>query len=154
MPYDKAGEKGPDYGVSADQLAARHIGQETRLPSLEMTTTQQGAQMSWRTPTQSLPQEINPRAVFYRLFGQGDTDAERTAIVKETGSILDRVTGQAHSLQQKLGGAGPRGNRRVPRLRARDRAAPAALGREGHERASRSPKRRSACRTTSTRTSR
>jgi len=103
VPYDKAGTNGKDYGVSADQLAARHIGQETRLPSLEMTTTQQGAQMSWRTPTQSLPQEISPRAVFYRLFGQGDTDAERTAIVKETGSILDRVTGQAHGLQQKLG---------------------------------------------------
>ena len=59
--------------------------------------------MSWRTPTQSLPQEINPRAVFYRLFGQGDTDAERTAIVRETGSILDHVTAQAQSLEQKLG---------------------------------------------------
>ncbi|HVY63832.1 MAG TPA: DUF1552 domain-containing protein [Gammaproteobacteria bacterium] len=103
VPFDKAGEKGPDYGVSADQLAARHIGQETRLPSLEITTTQTGAQMSWRTPTQSLPQEISPRAVFYRLFGQGDTDSERAAIVKETGSILDRITGQAHALQQKLG---------------------------------------------------
>ena len=104
VPVEKAGTGGKDYGVSADQLAARHIGQETRLPSLEMTTTQYGAQMSWRTPTQSLPQEISPRAVFYRLFGQGDTDAERTAIVKETGSILDRVTGQARGLQQKLGG--------------------------------------------------
>ena len=103
VPVEKAGTGGPNYGVSADQLAARHIGQETRLPSLEMTTTQYGAQMSWRTPTQSLPQEISPRSVFYRLFGQGDTDAERTAIVKETGSILDRVTGQAHSLEQKLG---------------------------------------------------
>ena len=103
VPVEKAGTGGKDYGVSADQLAARHIGQETRLPSLEMTTTQYGAQMSWRTPTQSLPQEISPRAVFYRLFGQGDTDAERTAIVKETGSILDRVTGQAQGLQQKLG---------------------------------------------------
>jgi len=103
VPYDKAGTNGKDYGVSADQLAARHIGQETRLPSLEMTTTQQGAQMSWRTPTQSLPQEISPRAVFYRLFGQGDTDAERTAIVKETGRFLDRVTGLAIGLQQMLG---------------------------------------------------
>src|SRR6185369_17281460 len=98
-----AGKNGPDYGVSADQLAARAIGQETRLPSLEMTTAQQGAQMSWRTPTQSLPQEISPRAVFYRLFGPGATEAERTAIVKETGSILDRVTCQARGLEQKLG---------------------------------------------------
>jgi hypothetical protein len=61
--------------------------------------------MSWRMPTQSLPQEISPRAVFYRLFGQGDTDAERTAIVHETGSILDRVGQQARSLQAKLGPA-------------------------------------------------
>ena len=105
IPFDKAGAEGPDYGVSADQLAARHIGQETRLPSLEITTAQRGAQMSWRMPTQSLPQEISPRAVFYRLFGQGDTDAERTAIVHETGSILDRVGQQARSLQAKLGPA-------------------------------------------------
>jgi hypothetical protein len=51
-----------------------------------------------------MPQESNPRAVFYRLFGQGDTDAERAAIVRETGSILDRVTAQATSLQNQLGG--------------------------------------------------
>ncbi len=100
---EKAGTAGPDFGVSIDQIAARHIGQETRLPSLEITTAQRGAQMSWRTPTQSLPQEISPRAVFYRLFGQGDTEAERAAIVKETGSILDRVTEQARGLQAKLG---------------------------------------------------
>ena len=103
VPVGKAGAEGPDYGMSADQLAARAIGQETRLPSLEITTTQRGAAMSWRTPTQSLPQEISPRAVFYRLFGQGDTEAERTAIVRETGSILDHVTAQAKGLEQKLG---------------------------------------------------
>jgi uncharacterized protein DUF1552 len=100
---EHAGVDGPDAGVTADQLAARHIGQETRLPSLELTTALRGAQLSWRTPTQSLPQEGNPRSVFYRLFGQGDTDAERAAIVRETGSILDRVTSQAASLQAKLG---------------------------------------------------
>jgi hypothetical protein len=101
---EQAGVAGPDAGVTADQLAARHIGQETRLPSLELTTALRGAQLSWRTPTQSLPQEPNPRAVFYRLFGQGDTDAERQAIVRETGSILDRVTSQAKGLQATLGG--------------------------------------------------
>src|SRR5690554_6613015 len=63
----EAGAQGPDFGVTADQLAARHIGQETRVPSLELTTAQRGAQLSWRTPTQSLPQEVNPRAVFYKL---------------------------------------------------------------------------------------
>ena len=93
----------PQAGVTADQLAARHIGQETRVPSLELTTSQVGARLSWRTPTQSLPQEGNPRAVFQKLFGQGDTDAERAAILQETGSILDRVQSQAARLQASLG---------------------------------------------------
>jgi hypothetical protein len=99
----EAGVIGPDAGVTADQMAVRHIGQDTRLPSLELTTSLRGAQLSWRTPMQSLPQEANPRAVFYRLFGQGDTDAERVAIMSETGSILDRVRSQAAGLQAKLG---------------------------------------------------
>ncbi len=94
---------GPEAGVTADQMAARHIGQETRLPSLELTTAQSGARLAWRTPTQSLPQEGNPRAVFYKLFGQGDTEEERAAILVETGSILDRVQGQAARLQASLG---------------------------------------------------
>jgi len=57
----------------------------------------------WRTPTQPLPQEGNPRAVFQKLFGQGDTDKERAAILHETGSILDRVKSQATRLQTSLG---------------------------------------------------
>ena len=101
-PWD-AGVIGPEAGITADQFAARHIGQDTRLPSLELTTSQRGAQVAWRTPTQSLPQEGNPRAVFYKLFGQGDTDEERQAILNETGSILDRVTSQAGRLQASLG---------------------------------------------------
>jgi hypothetical protein len=101
-PWD-AGVIGPEAGVTADQMAARHIGQDTRLPSLELTTSQTGAQVAWRTPKQSLPQEGNPRAVFYKLFGQGDTDAERQAILSETGSILDRVKAQADRLQASLG---------------------------------------------------
>ena len=101
-PWDR-GIAGPDSGVSADQFAARHIGQDTRLPSLELTTALGGARLAWRTATQPLPQEGNPRAVFQKLFGQGDTDAERAAILHETGSILDRVKGQAARLQASLG---------------------------------------------------
>jgi len=93
----------PDAGVTADQFAARHIGQDTRLPSLELTTAGAGARLAWRTPTQSLPQESNPRAVFQKLFGQGDTDKERATILVETGSILDRVKAQAARLQASLG---------------------------------------------------
>src|SRR5256885_10344019 len=97
------GVSSPDAGVTADQLAARHVGQDTRLPSLELTTSQAGARLAWRTPTQPLPQEGNPRAVFQKLFGQGDTDKERAAILHETGSILDRVKGQAARLHTSLG---------------------------------------------------
>jgi len=97
------GVAGPDSGVTADQFAARYIGQETRMPSLELTTAQAGARVAWRTPTQSLPQEGNPRAVFQKLFGVGDTDKERATILVETGSILDRVKEQANRLQASLG---------------------------------------------------
>jgi len=97
------GKDGPDCGVSADQVAVRHVGQETRLPSLELTTALGSARLAWRTPTQSLPQEGNPRSVFQKLFGQGDTDKERAEILAETGSILDRVKGQAARLQASLG---------------------------------------------------
>src|ERR1700689_2535241 len=97
------GKGGPDYGVSADQIAVRYVGQDTRLPSLELSVGQGSARLAWRTPTQSLPQEGNPRAVFQKLFGQGDTDQERARILAETGSILDRVQAQAQRLQASLG---------------------------------------------------
>jgi len=97
------GKDGPDAGVSCDQIAVRHVGQDTRLPSLELTTALGSARLAWRTPTQSLPQEGNPRSVFQKLFGQGDTDKERADILAETGSILDRVKAQAARLQASLG---------------------------------------------------
>ncbi len=100
-PFD-FGKNGPDSGVSADQIAVRYVGQDTRLPSLELTTST-SARMAWRTPTQPLPQESNPRAVFQKLFGQGDTDQERAQILAETGSVLDRVQAQARRLQASLG---------------------------------------------------
>lgn len=99
-----AGVANADAGVTADQIAARHIGQETATPSLELTTALGGGTIAFRTATQPLPMESNPRTVFYRLFGQGDTTQERESIIKETGSILDRVTNQAARLQAELGG--------------------------------------------------
>jgi hypothetical protein len=101
-PWD-FGKAGPDSGVSADQVAVRHVGQDTRLPSLELSVGQGSARIAWRTPTQSLPQESNPRAVFQKLFGQGDTDQERAQILAETGSILDHVQGQAKRLNASIG---------------------------------------------------
>jgi hypothetical protein len=101
-PWDM-GVANKDAGVTLDQMLVRFVGQDTRLPSLELTTAQVGARLSWRTPTQSLPQEGNPRAVFQKLFGQGDTDKERAEILHETDSILDRVKEQANRLQAGLG---------------------------------------------------
>src|SRR5690348_263540 len=101
-PWD-FGKASPESGVSCDQIAARHVGQDTRLPSLELTCGQGSAKIAWRTPTQPLPQEGNPRAVFQKLFGQGDTDQERAQILHETGSILDRVKQQAERLNASLG---------------------------------------------------
>jgi hypothetical protein len=105
-----------DRGVTVDQLAVRYIGQETALPSLELAIESEGglacapgvgcgfaSTVAFRTPTQPLPMENDPRKVFYRLFGQGDTDAERREIVTETGSLLDRVQEKAQRLGRDLG---------------------------------------------------
>jgi len=105
------------YGaVTADQIAAEHIGQDTPLPSLEVSTEEAvgggacdrnygcsyGATISFRTPTTPLPMESDPRKLFERLFGQGDTAQERKAITKQYASILDLVTQEAHDLQRTL----------------------------------------------------
>ncbi len=98
------GKAGPDSGVSADQLAVRYVGQETRLPSLELSVGAGSARLAWhaRRPSRCR-RKRNPRAVFQKLFGQGDTDQERAQILAETGSILDRVQAQAQRLQASLG---------------------------------------------------
>jgi hypothetical protein len=108
----------PYGGVTVDQIAAVHIGQDTPLPSLEVATEGRGgggacdrnygcsygATISFRTPTTPLPMESDPRRLFERLFGQGDTASERTAISKQYSSILDLVTREAADLQKTLDG--------------------------------------------------
>jgi hypothetical protein len=59
--------------------------------------------ISWRTPTQPLPMEINPRVVFERLFGDGSNAADRLARKQEDRSILDSITGEVAHLQTGLG---------------------------------------------------
>ena len=106
-------------GVSADQIAAREFGKATQLASLELgleTPTLAGNcdsgyscaytnTISWSNPTTPLPMEVNPRAVFERLFGDGDsTDpAARLSALKEQRSILDYVTGDLDRLETDLG---------------------------------------------------
>ncbi|HWK54270.1 MAG TPA: DUF1552 domain-containing protein [Hyphomicrobiales bacterium] len=88
-------------GVTVDQLAARHIGQDTPLPSLELCGEPGGA-VSYRTPLQPLPMEGNPRKVFYSMFGQGDNYEERIAILQQSTSLLDYVKEATDSLNRKL----------------------------------------------------
>jgi hypothetical protein len=95
-------------GVSADQFAARQLGTETPFPSLELSTNggnggSFSSTIAFRTPTQPLPMESNPRTLYFRMFGQGETNAEREAIAGETTSLLDLVMEDAASLNNELG---------------------------------------------------
>jgi hypothetical protein len=91
-------------GVTVDQIAARHLGKTTTLPSLELCG-EPGGMISFRTPTQPLPMESNPRKVFYTMFGQGDTKQERETILNTTSSLLDYVKESTASLNKKLDAA-------------------------------------------------
>jgi hypothetical protein len=87
--------------VTVDQIAARYLGTETPIPSLELCG-EPGGMISFRTPEQPLPMEVNPRKVFYSMFGQGDTTAERRSILDTTNSLLDYVQESTVGLSRKL----------------------------------------------------
>jgi hypothetical protein len=91
-------------GVTVDQIAARYLGADTPLASMELCG-EPGGMVSFRTPEQPLPMEGNPRKVFYSMFGQGDTAAERQEILNTTTSLLDYVRDATASLNAKLDAA-------------------------------------------------
>jgi hypothetical protein len=116
-PY-KTGGADFQLGISADQIAAKELGKFTQLSSLELGLEAQPIagncdsgytcaymSMSWRGPTSPLPAEINPRTVFERLFGDGDsTDAAtRKARLASQKSVLDYVTSSLSRLRMGLG---------------------------------------------------
>jgi len=88
-------------GVTADQIAARHLTKDVTLPSMEICG-EPGGMISFRTPNQPLPMEGNPRKVFISMFGQGSTKQERQAILGTTTSLLDYVRESTASLNRKL----------------------------------------------------
>jgi hypothetical protein len=106
-------------GISADQVAAKEFGKSTQFASLEIgleSPTLAGGcdsgyscaysnTISWRSDTTPQPMEINPRALFERLFGEGDsTDPKaRMASLKEQGSLLDYITGDIDRIETNLG---------------------------------------------------
>jgi hypothetical protein len=108
-----------DYylGTTVDQIAAKQIGQETQLPSLElsMDLLQTVGQcdngyacvyqnnLSWSSPTTPLPAEAHPRIVFESLFGEGGSMAERRAALRKKASLLDSFNEDIARLQRSLG---------------------------------------------------
>src|SRR5439155_22885991 len=111
--------EGSDYELSTtvDQIAAKQIGKDTQIPSLELGTdliAQVGNcdngfacvyqnNLSWSSPTTPLPTEADPRVLFERLFGDGGTAKDRRAELQKNRSILDWVTEDMARLQKKLG---------------------------------------------------
>ncbi len=108
-----------DYylGTTVDQIAAKQIGHQTLLPSLElsMDLLQTIGQcdngyacvyqnnLSWSSPTTPLPAEAHPRIVFERLFGEGGSASDRRAALQKRASLLDWVLEDISRLQKDLG---------------------------------------------------
>lgn len=95
-----------ENGITVDQIAVKHMGMGTPLPSMELCTEPGGySSLCYRTPNQQLEMENNPRKVFYTLFGQGDNKQERQQIVQTTGSLLDYVRDATTALNRELDAA-------------------------------------------------
>lgn len=106
--------KGASLATTLDQVIAQRLGQQTTLPSLELaaeTTVQIAAgngsfyavTTSFAAPNKPLPMEYNPRKVFIQLMGEGDTAAERDALLRKNASILDMINERSKSLRGELG---------------------------------------------------
>ena len=108
-----------ENGISADQIAAQVLGQDTVLPSLELCIDLNFLAgqcensysciymntLSWASATTPLPTENNPRIVFERLFGDGGSAQQRLAQARENGSILDSVAEDIARLNRVVGAA-------------------------------------------------
>jgi len=107
----------PYLGVTIDQLIAKKYGQDTILSSIQLGVEDTGNfgncnwgyscaytnSISWTSPTQPLPTEVNPRVAFERLFGDGASTEERLAGRKQNASILDSVTQEIAYFKKPLG---------------------------------------------------
>lgn len=106
-------------GQSVDQAAAERVGHLTKLPSLEIGIEKgrdagscdsgyscaYSNSISWKNATTPMPKEINPRAVFDRLFGNSFSGGGTSRRNRVRQSVLDLVSGQAADLKQRLGSA-------------------------------------------------
>ena len=108
-----------DYylGTTVDQIAAKRIGSQTQLSSLELSMdllSNVGQcdngyacvyqnNLSWSSPTTPLPSEAHPRMVFETLFGDGGTPEQRQRALKRRASLLDSVTKEVKRLKKRVG---------------------------------------------------
>jgi hypothetical protein len=104
-------------GTSFDQIVARHISQDTAIPSMQLcieNLDQAGGcyynyacaytdTISWASPSEPLPMIRNPRIAFDLLFGAGNDNADRMSRRKANQSILDWIVGETRSLKRELG---------------------------------------------------
>lgn len=104
-------------GQSLDQLHAQRYGQDTALPSLELAIEagdrgggcnydyhcSYAQAISWASPSEPLPAIRNPRVVFERLFGAGDSAEDRIARRRTQGSLLDWLAEETARLRSALG---------------------------------------------------
>ena len=107
----------PYLGVTLDQLIAKKHGRDTILESIQLGVEEDGNygncnwgyscaytnSISWTSPVQPLPTEVNPRVAFERLFGDGTSTAERRLGRKQNASILDSVAQEISVFKQPLG---------------------------------------------------
>jgi len=106
----------PSLGVTIDQTIANKYGQDSILSSIQLGVEDNGNfgncnwgyscaytnSISWSSPTQPLPTEVNPRVAFERLFGDGTSPEERIAGRKQNASILDSVTRELRLFKNDL----------------------------------------------------
>jgi hypothetical protein len=105
-------------GTTIDQIIAQKIGWENLMPSMQLAVEDPGANssncgegysctytntISWSSPTDPLPMELNPQVVFERMFGDGSTVEQRAARRKRDQSILDSLTGSLSRLRTQVG---------------------------------------------------
>jgi len=103
-------------GATIDQMIAQKIGRNNLMPSMQLAVEDPGANssncgegysctytntISWATPTDPLPMELNPQVVFERMFGDGSTVEQRARRRKRDGSILDSLTGSLSRLRNE-----------------------------------------------------